>query len=497
MSTPAPTPRQQVVNPYAAAPAPTGTGMNVTSAKPKFGDYYPGSNTVVWIGGPPLADFSGTALTVFPSPLSIRGLSPEHEIKGYTKRVLDGCATKFKRDDPAFSLMDFADEALNHMQTNGMDTVFYMKGADANSAGEELFTYHSKHTKSSVAAFIQAKMNDGTYDSYALAALKESAQWLVNSLDETLKSSLCPQLATKPTGPEVWMLIVAEVQADSLRRCVVLVKQFKALTLAQFRGENVRDYAKTAEFLLIQLERDDQLPSTHLLDIVDHFTACTVMDFKIHWMHQRTAIEEFVMETLGKDRVAISQMPNKIHFRDLLEEGKSRYTNLQHVWGTPAQSKEQALVGQVKALQAKLDWMDQQLKQKPTRSIGGNDDDSKKPKGKCWHCGGDHFKKDCPELKNKTPKQANPPPPAKDSAPGKWAPPKDGEPHEKMIGDVKRFWCKKCRNGRGCWTTTHLTSGHKSKEELAADKASGQPSASLASAPVCQELHSSWFGADK
>ena len=108
-------------------------------------------------------------------------------------------------------------------------------------------------------------------------------------------------------------MIVAEVQADSLRRCTVLVKQFKALTLVQFKGENVRDYAKTADNLLLQLERDDQLPSTHLLDIVDQLSACTVMDFKIHWMSRRTAVEEFVRETLGKDKAALSLMPNKIH----------------------------------------------------------------------------------------------------------------------------------------------------------------------------------------
>ena len=105
-------------------------------SKPKFGGYYPGSGTVVWIGGPPLADFTGTTLTAFQSPLAVRGLSPESEMKGYTKRVMDGCATKFKRDDTEFNLLAFADEALNHMQNTGIDTVFHMKGStDATGAG--------------------------------------------------------------------------------------------------------------------------------------------------------------------------------------------------------------------------------------------------------------------------------------------------------------------------------------------------------------------------
>ena len=137
-----------------------------------------------------------------------------------------------------FNLLAFADEALSHMQSTGMDTVFYMKGADSNGqGGEELFTYHSKYTKSAVAVLIKKRIDDGVFDSCALACLRESAQWLVNSLDESLKGSLRPQLATRPSGPEVWMMIVAEVQADSLRKCALPEKQFKALTLAQFKGE--------------------------------------------------------------------------------------------------------------------------------------------------------------------------------------------------------------------------------------------------------------------
>ena len=160
------------------------------------------------------------------------------------------------------------------------------------------------------------------------------------------------------------------------------------------------------------------------------------------------------METLEKDIVAVALMQNKIHFRDLLEEAKTKYTNLQHMWGTPAQSKEQALVGQVKALQAKLDKMDQQLKQKPT-PVGGGRDDGAKRKIVCWHCDEDHPKRLCPNL-DKPPvnpraggSDNNNNDGNKDGPKGKWAKPKDGEPHEKMINGSKWFYCTKCRGGKG------------------------------------------------
>ena len=366
---------------------------------PKFGGYYPGHKDIVWVGGPPNLQFTGSFLKMPSSPLAIRGISPESEIKGYSKRVLEGCSTKFKRDDPTFTLMAFADEALNHMQATGMDTVFFMAGVDSKGeGGMELFTFHSRFTKTQVSKFIAGKIADGTFDEFAKTALKESAQWLINSLDESLKGSVRPHLASKPTGPEVWMLIVAEVQSDSLRRCSILVAEFKALSLAKFKGENVREFATAADNILLQLERDEQLPSTHLLDIVDAMSACTVMDFKIHWMARRTAVEKFVKETTGKDKQVVAQMHDKIHFRDLLEEAKTKFTNLQHVWG-PAPGKDDAMLAQMKAMQATVNNLKQQLKAKTDN--GGGDKPQGEEQRTCHHCKKKgHLKKNCPDLKN-------------------------------------------------------------------------------------------------
>lgn len=80
----------------------------------------------------------------------------------------------------------------------------------------------------------------------------------------------------------------------------------RALSIANFKGEKLRDYDKAADSLLLYRERDDQLPLTHLLDILDHLFACSIMDFKIHYMTQRSRVRAFVKETLGKDKAAIA-----------------------------------------------------------------------------------------------------------------------------------------------------------------------------------------------
>ena len=221
------------------------------------------------------------------------------------------------------------------------------------------------------------------------------------------------------------------------------------------------------------------------------------MDFKIHWMGKRKEVVEFVKETLGKDKAAVAALPNVIHFRDLLEEAKETYTDLQHLWGNAPPSKEQALVSQLKALQAKLDKMDQQLKAKPAEATPNGGTQRERA---CFNCGDkNHLAKDCPNKgknggsNNGNQGKGEPGNGGNSGGSGKWARPKDGEKHEKEFDGVLMHWCGKCRDGRGRWNKTHKTAGHKTKEELAAEKAA-KATAKVAALDICQELHSSWFG---
>lgn len=76
------------------------------------------------------------------------------------------------------------------------------------------------------------------------------------------------------------------------------------------------------------------------------------------------------------------------------------------------------------------------------------------------------------------------------ATPGKWAKPKDGEPHEKQIDGEMRYYCAKCNNGKGRWTKNHKTDAHKTTEQLA-DEKQAAPTAKLASLNICQDLHTS------
>ena len=416
---------------------PIGGGGNTlpNPPAPKFGGLTPYGNP--WIGGPPKQNWEGTIWTSEWSPHCSRMTgSAKGDTYAYQLRT-EGLSTKFKRDDPEFPLLSFADECLRHMEKHGMDTVFCMTCADSIGKGAmELFTHHSRFTKSSVDEFIKTAKDPFSaggknFDSHCQRALQESADWLIASLDESLKSSIRPQLHNRPTGPQVWMMIVAEVQSNSLRRADALTKQFNAMKLTDFKGENVKDYAKSASALLTQLEREEQLPKTHLLTIVDAFTGCSVMDFKIQWMAKRDPVEAFLKEAAGKDKAVVLAMPNCIHFSHLLDSAKDSYMNLLPQWGPSKDAidgPETALLTQLKALTGKVDKLDQQLKMRDKQD---ND------------------------------KEASNPPASESDRKKKWLPPKDGEPKTKTMFNKTWHWCSKCNNGKGRWNRSHLTEAHK------------------------------------
>ena len=483
--------------------------MSQSQTKPKLGGTVDG--TIMWIGGPPNEAYDGPYCTKHPTPMCFRGMDALTEAKWFGKRI-SGSETKFKRDDPDFPLVAFADHALHHMQLMGMDTVFYMTGAKADGTGAlDLFSYHTRFTKAQVEDHIKDKVAGGIFDDFQQASLKESFVWLTNSLDESLKASLRTKLALCPHGPVLWMMIVAEVQSNSLQRTENLVEQFKAMSLAQHKGEDVGKCADAAEVALVQLEKDEQLPRLHLMTIVNVFTNCSVWDFKVHWMGRRSEVSAFIKDSAGKAKSVVSAMSNRIHFRDLLDDGRDLHRELLEgkKWGPSGKgsaSPETALHATIKQLNAKVAKLDQQLKSKDGSGggtgggSGGGNGDRGGSKRKCFRCGStDHLANNCPK------------PPPNDSgnkdtpAPGtgKWAAPKDGEPHKKKIDGVDFFWCAKCRKGKGKWNKNHTTEQHqvgflKDKKNEASNgsdngSSGGAPAGHLASLTVCPPVSQKLF----
>ena len=465
--------------------------------KPVFGGLYGDGTKAVWIGGPPLENWNNTSLSAPTTPMCIRGDDPSSEMKAYSKRVLEGNEIKFKRDDPDYPLLSFAADAKTHMETYGMDSVFYMKGTStAIPDGEELFTYHNKYTTSGVKNFIETQKNNNVYDKYALDTLKESSSWLINSLDDTLKTSLRNQIRGNVPGPLLWMIIVSEVQHQSLKRASNLEDDFKKCKLSDFKGENVREYCDKVSAILYQLDKDGELPRLCLIRIIDAFCACTVLDFRVRFMGRRSEVEKFLRDSAGKDKAAIAQMNNYIDYDTLLTEGKEAYADLTDQWGPAKAAKEapNALLSKFKALESKLDQA--LTKQNNNNSSSTNNGGRNNGKRKCFNCGSeDHLAKDCPKKKDTNTNKSNNGGGGNDDDDFRNLPaPKEGEPTKKQIkGGKTIYYCSKCRRGKGVWNDTHETADHVNGWVKQNKDKSTDPSASAKVAAVDQSLFSSWF----
>jgi hypothetical protein len=258
----------------------------------------------------------------------------------------------------------------------------------------------------------------------------------------------------------------------------------------------VREYCKTAGDILTQLERDRQLPRTHLMTIVDVFSECTVTDFKVHWMGRRTAVETFIKESAGKDDAVVRSMPNYIHFLHLLDEGKQKSMNLQHKWG-PTKDAEPSQAAMLTKLTAQVATLNQKLRATTATPKADTGTPGTKEGLHCFACGKPGYtKKNCPACKAKREANAaqngnaNATPPT--GSAGKWVAPKDGEPTEKMIDGVKYYYCAKCRRGKGKWNKNHTTEQHQVGFLKENKSSSDTGSANLAETSISQGLYSAW-----
>jgi len=287
-------------------------------------------------------------------------------------------------------------------------------------------------------------------------------------------------------GPGVWMLIVSEVQSAAIDRCKDMCKKFEAMKLSDFPGENVDDYCLHAEDLLKQLENEGQLPSTHLLTIVDAMKECSVLAYKVQWITKRAGIIDFIRESAGKDPSVVAAMSKKITFGDLLADAKTMFQDHSKEWGPASNAKAneaQAQDAVLKKMQAMVGQVQQTLKAANNPSQSTN-----KYKGKkCFGCGkADMIKPKCPNCKDK----ANTPATGGNTGgggggsgnnsggAGKFAPPKGNQPTTKEINGKKLHWCPKCKGGKGFWVASHTADQHEDNFKPKKNE-SATPSASV------------------
>jgi hypothetical protein len=394
-------------------------------------------NGTVWVGGKPSSTWDSTGNQKPQTPYAYR-LEGEKSLKIYTY-LTNGQTHKFKRDDEQYALDSFSADAFSHMKKGGMDSVWYFPDPTDSDSMLSLFEYHSLFTLEYVTKTVK-RMRKSTYDQFDVDNLEHSRSWIESSLDITLWNSIRPQVTSDLSGPEVYMVLVSEVQSDSIQSMRAKERKLEGMKLKDYPGENVRLLNVEILKLCSALEANKSLPRDMILTIVDKYTESTCMVFSVHFMQRRSAVEAFMRATAGKDPSVIAQMVDPITYRTLVQESSAKYQSLLDTSKWPASSTANDrggapdLLACIAKLESKVDAV---LHQRPTYD-GGRD----KSSVKCHNCGAvGHYRNECPkDSVSKTPHWKTISPPA-------------GEAETKHVNDKDWHWCGVCKR----WSTTHGT----------------------------------------
>jgi Zinc knuckle len=438
--------------------------------KPKIGGLLGGSSGglfgvggIPWTGGSPNRRWTASSLQYPASPFSFRTSDPERAMKIYDRstRAVD---PKLSHADGAVSLASFADDLLERTIECGLDSVLYVPSFDG-SGMENILHYHSRHTRESVSEWVNSMThpdpNDPDapcFDFYDKQNIHVLKSLILNSLDATFRTYLRPQLEGAISGPEVWMIVVGELQSDSLRRIRKLERDLQEMSVRTYRGENIRHFVHDALVKCTELERAARLPPDVTLTLVSALTKSSVEEFRVHFMGKRGEIEKFLRTSAGKVPSVVARLPNQQTFRILLDDAAQTYQSLVdtdqwppiHTAGDTTGAPS-AFVSKVidSATLIQLNPNYHSLKMPTTPSYTPN------PGVTCFHCGQPgHVKTNCPGLISNTPVR-NPPG-------WKLLAPTQNAPTTKIMNGKTYHWCAHCKS----WRLSHGTEAHKNTETL-------------------------------
>jgi hypothetical protein len=175
--------------------------------------------------------------------------------------------------------------------------------------------------------------------------LQDSANFLLNSIDNSIMEQLNPFLLPTTTGPEIWMRIIGEIQSFSTDRLLTVVDQIKKTKLKDFKGEDVKKYVSTMMNYCRDVDHGESLPCEICITIVDQLIDCSVEKFRMEFLSYRPTVMNELRLYRGKSPEVIRSMQKYnryFTFESLLKRANLAYQSLvdQSLWGPDVHSRD-------------------------------------------------------------------------------------------------------------------------------------------------------------
>jgi hypothetical protein len=138
---------------------------------------------------------------------------------------------------------------------------------------------HSSTTSESVDAYFEKMEAQGYIDPYEKKNGDAAKSWILSAIEPTLRATLYAKLDRGAHCMVVWMTLVAEIRSKSYRYFENVKSQLKALKLADFPGENVKDIKQAFSLLTDELETANLLEAHFIVIFVTALTKTDVTLF--------------------------------------------------------------------------------------------------------------------------------------------------------------------------------------------------------------------------
>lgn len=422
-------------------------------------------NQIPWCGGEPNLAWNNT-LRDYPASPYAKRYNDKNEMAVY-QLMTGGLATKLKRGDPSYTLTSFAEDVKAHLVKTGMDAVFYMMDPARTNARIDIIYKHSRisitqvRTELNVMTEVIAENDrpalfsnlDNPYDEYDASNATASREFLLNSIDSTLKADMRSKITADMLGPEVWMVIVMELQSGSYRAMEAKKEKLRKIKLSDFPGENVKTMNNEVVTLCSELDQANRLPEDALVTVVSKYGKSTVEEFRIGFIARRNAVEDYVSRNYGRTNAEIIGAGQElITYRTLTEEGEGKYQSLldSGEWTAAQSGSDKSGAPEVFCMETLSD-QGKSIMMECHAATNGDGEII------CFLC------KEKGHIARFCPKSGNQPPPNNNNNKGgkkkiRWQqiPPKQGEMKQKMVKGKKYLWCAHC----GRWTMSHSTDQH-------------------------------------
>jgi hypothetical protein len=409
-------------------------------------------NKVAWTGGKPSSiERKGTDLNEPRTPFCFRPTSASDSLKIYSKQTdVPSSAKLFGRTDP---LSAFENKVLDHFEKTGMDTLPWVS-VDGRDEMVNVIVQHSSTTSESVETYFEKMEAQGYIDPYEKKNGDAAKSWILNAIEPTLRATLYAKLDRGAHCMVVWMTLVAEIRSESYRYFENVKSQLKALKLADFPGENVKDFTQAFSLLTDELETANLLEAHFIVIFVTALTKTDVTLFLLAMSGLLTKALNYnkTVRFLTQEARRLLPAAEVMSIRKVRGEADGLYQELLEAseW-TPANTAgDRQVVPQANLLSSLDETQLNALIQKAYQAgTNGNTANGEKDISniECYNCKKKgHYANKCPEKR----KELN----------WKKTPPGDGEPQIKTVQregtDVIFYWCAKCKR----WTTSHNTLKH-------------------------------------